>query len=82
MDKSTATAFGTVNLKANVLSDVARPGSSGGQKTPAGGGDPLGVGSSQPGGMVGQGTAPSGGQPLLLGETRPGGVNGQGTGSR
>lgn len=83
MDKGNATAFGTVNLKAQTLSDPSRPGGGSGQ--PAVGtkdSTPLTVGSSRPGGNLGQKNVPSGGAPVTVGNVRPGGSAGQGTGAK
>lgn len=83
MDKSNAVAFGTVNLKAQTLSDPARPGGSLGQRA-IGSKEttPLTIGESRPGGTLGQKTVSSGGAPLGIGDTRPGGSKGQGTGAK
>ncbi len=83
MDKSNATAFGTVNLKAQTLSDPSRPGGSSGQPV-VGPKDstPLTVGQSRPGGSLGQKNVSAGGAPLSVGQTRPGGGSGQGTGAK
>lgn len=83
MDKSNAVAFGTVNLKAQTLSDPARPGGNLGHKVVGAQSDaPLGIGESRPGGTLGQKSVPSGGAPLGIGEVRPGGTKGQGTGAK
>lgn len=80
MAHSDATAFGTVKISAQVLSDPARPNGSGGQHVPSfPAGDVTKVGQNQPT-FGGQKAPASGGEPLYLGDTRPGGVNGQGTG--
>lgn len=84
MEKSNAVAFGTVNMKAQVLSDVSRPDGSGGQWVPSfAAGEPGRVGENAPSFLnLGQGVPASGGEMLGVGQTRPGGPNGQGTGAK
>lgn len=83
MDKGNATAFGTVNLKAQTLSDPSRPGGGSGQSAQGSlGNTPLQVGESRPGGTLGQKNVASGGSPMVVGDTRPGGGAGQGTGAK
>lgn len=75
--------FGTVNMKAQVLDNVSRPGGGTGNGVPSGKSErPMVVGESRNGGPVGQGTAPGAGAPLSVGQTRPGGVTGQAASDR